>query len=165
MSRPVDEVSVCFVCLGNICRSPTAEGVFRALVDAEGMTDAIHIDSAGTGAWHAGEPADARARAAAGRRGVQLTSRARQVEREDFDRLDLLVAMDHANVADLRAQAPESLAEKIVLFRGFDPAATGREVPDPYYGGEDGFEEVLDLCEAASRGLLMHLRARLQERG
>ena len=84
---------------------------------------------------------------------------------EDFERFDLLVAMDHANVADLRARAPEAFAKKIVLFRGFDPAAAGTEVPDPYYGGDDGFEEVLNLCEAASRGLLMHLRARLQERG
>ena len=109
-------------------------------------------------------------RAAASRRGYELTSRARQVEDADFERFDPLVAMDHANVAELRARAPAAHVEKIVLFRSFDPEVAGSEdpavpdVPDPYYGGDDGFEEVLDLCEAASAGLLEHLQGRLEGR-
>jgi protein-tyrosine phosphatase len=162
MVMPV--LSVCFVCLGNICRSPTAEGVMHALVREAGLTSRIVIDSAGTGAWHAGEPADARARAAARARGIELTSTARLFVRADLDRFDYVLAMDRANQGVLRqmARGPEELA-RIHLFRSFDPTApAGAEVPDPYYGGPLGFDEVLDICERGCRGLLAHLRARLE---
>lgn len=152
-------VRVCFVCLGNICRSPTAEGVFAKLVADAGLRGRVEIDSAGTGAWHAGERADARARAEARRRGVELHSVARQVEPEDFERFDLLVAMDHGNHRDLSEMAPADARAEIVLLRSFDPdAPPGAEVPDPYYGGGDGFRQVFDICEAGARGLLEHLR-------
>jgi protein-tyrosine phosphatase len=152
-------VRVCFVCLGNICRSPTAEGVMRALIERAGLTGAVEIDSAGTGAWHVGEPADERARAAAARRGFELTSVARQVKRADFARFDYLVAMDEENLRALERMAPDEAARgKVHLLRAFDPAAPrGAAVPDPYYGGDDGFEEVLDICEAACRGLVAHI--------
>ena len=152
-------VRVCFVCLGNICRSPTAEGVMRAMIERAGLTATIEIDSAGTGAWHVGEPADDRSRAAAQRRGVELTSLARQVTRADFGRFDYLVAMDSDNLRALERLAPDKAARgKVRLLRSFDPAAPhGAPVPDPYYGGDDGFEAVLDICEAACRGLLDHI--------
>jgi protein-tyrosine phosphatase len=152
-------VRVCFVCLGNICRSPTAEGVFRALVERAGLAGRIEIDSAGTGAWHVGEPADERARAAASRRGFQLDSVARQATRADFDRFDYLIAMDEANLRALERMAPDKAARrKVHLLRSFDPSAPrGAPVPDPYYGGDGGFEEVLDICEAACRGLVAHI--------
>jgi len=150
---------ILFVCLGNICRSPTAEGVMRAMIDRAGLTGAIEIDSAGTGAWHVGEPADDRARAAAARRGFELTSLARQVTRADFARFDYLVAMDEENLRALERLAPDKAARgKVRLLRSFDPSAPrGAAVPDPYYGGDDGFEEVLDICEAACRGLVDHI--------
>jgi protein-tyrosine phosphatase len=156
-------VRVCFVCLGNICRSPTAEGVMRTMIERAGLTGAIEIDSAGTGAWHVGEPADDRARAAAARRGFELTSLARQVTRADFARFDYLVAMDEENLRALERMAPDRAARgKVRLLRSFDPRAPrGAAVPDPYYGGDDGFEEVLDICERACRGLLAHVRERL----
>ncbi|EDM74101.1 Protein-tyrosine-phosphatase [Plesiocystis pacifica SIR-1] len=153
-------VSVCFVCLGNICRSPTAEGVFLALVEEAGLGGAIAVDSSGTGAWHAGERADPRSREEARRRGFELPSIARQAVVEDFERFDLLLAMDRRNQADLLALAPDEAARaKVVLFRSFDPEApAGASVPDPYYGGEDGFSEVFDICARGSAGLLAHLR-------
>jgi protein-tyrosine phosphatase len=149
--------------MGNICRSPTAEGVMRSLVREVGLEDEFEIDSAGTGAWHAGDPPDARATESARRRGITLEGQARKVTRADFEHYDLLLAADRENLADLRAVAPnhESLA-KVRLLREFDPASEGApdlDVPDPYYGGPDGFEEVLDLVEAACRGLLEHARA------
>jgi protein-tyrosine phosphatase len=152
-------VRVCFVCLGNICRSPTAEGVMRHLVEREGLAGSVEIDSAGTGAWHAGEQADERARAAALRRGFRLDSIARQVTRDDFDRFDYLIAMDRDNQMALERMAPEpEKRSKVRLLRSFDPSAPrGAAVPDPYYGGDRGFEEVLDICEAACRGLLEHI--------
>jgi protein-tyrosine phosphatase len=152
-------VRLCFVCLGNICRSPTAEGVMRALVERAGLASAIEIDSAGTGAWHVGEPADERARAAAARRGFELTSVARRVMRADFDRFDYLIAMDRENLIALERMAPDEAARgKVRLLRSFDPAAPrGAAVPDPYYGGADGFDQVVDICEAACRGLLEHI--------
>lgn len=151
---------LCFVCLGNICRSPTAEGVMQHLVDAEGLGDHVELDSAGTGAWHAGERADARARATAAGRGLELTSIARQFEPEDFARFDYVVAMDEQNLRELeRLAASDDDRAKLHLFRSFDPASPpGAAVPDPYYGGDQGFEEVFDICEAACRGLLAHLR-------
>jgi protein-tyrosine phosphatase len=153
--------SILFVCMGNICRSPTAEGVMRALVRDAGLEDRIELDSAGTGGWHAGEPPDGRAAEAAGRRGIALAGAARQVTSEDFERFDLLVAMDRSNLRDLLAIAPdEDAAEKVRLLREFDPAADGDlDVPDPYYGGDRGFETVLDQVQAACRSLLAELRA------
>jgi protein-tyrosine phosphatase len=151
-----------FVCAGNICRSPTAEGVMRSLVREAGLDGEIEIDSAGTGGWHAGDPPDARATAAAKARGLTLGGGARQVRLEDFEHYDLLLAADRENVRDLLAVAPsDEAAAKVRLLREFDPEAAGAgdlDVPDPYYGGDDGFEHVLDLVEAACRGLLAEVR-------
>ena len=151
---------VCFVCLGNICRSPTAEGVFRHLLAEADLGDALVVDSAGTAAYHAGESPDRRSAATASRRGIHLGGRARRFERGDFERFDYVVAMDGSNHRDLLQLAPsEDAREKVHLLRDFDPeAVTGSEVPDPYYGGEDGFEKVLDICVAGCRGLLAHIR-------
>jgi protein-tyrosine phosphatase len=155
---------VLLVCLGNICRSPTAEGVLRRMVAEQGVEDRIGIDSAGTGGWHVGAPPDARATAAAHRRGITLDSAARQVAADDFSRFDLLLAMDRENHAELLRRAPDEAARaKVRLLREFDPASRERgdlEVPDPYFGADDGFDEVLDLVEAACAGLLDELRAR-----
>jgi protein-tyrosine phosphatase len=148
--------------MGNICRSPTAEGVMRSLVREAGLEGQIEIGSAGTGGWHAGDPPDARATEAAHRRGITLEGAARQVRPDDFERYDLLLAADRENLRDLRAIAPDDGARaKVRLLREFDPHSDGApdlDVPDPYYGGADGFEEVLDLVEAACRGLLEHAR-------
>ena len=132
----------------------------RQLLDHEQLTGAIEIDSAGTGDWHVGDPPDPRARASAKRRGIELGGRARRVERRDFVRFDYLVAMDRANHRDLLRMAPDDEARtKVVLFRSYDPRSPrDADVPDPYYGEGDGFETVLDICEAASRGLLQHIR-------
>lgn len=145
--------------MGNICRSPLAEGVFRDLVEREGLADRFRIDSAGIGDWHAGELPDSRTRAVAQRRGLQLTSRARQVVPTDLDQFDLIVAMDSDNLrglARLRAQAPARAEVRRLLE--FDPEADTLDVPDPYYGGTDGFEQVHDLIERACAGLLQHVR-------
>jgi protein-tyrosine phosphatase len=152
-----------FVCMGNICRSPTAEGVMRHLLREQGLEDEIEIDSAGTGGWHAGDPPDSRATEAARRRGIALDGAARQVRPSDFEEYDLLLAADRENLADLRAVAPDEAAmAKVRLLREFDPGSRGApdlDVPDPYYGGPDGFEDVLDLVEAACRGLIEEVRA------
>jgi protein-tyrosine phosphatase len=154
-------VKVLFVCLGNICRSPTAEGVVRVLAAREAPELALEVDSAGTAGYHVGEPPDARTRAAARRRGYDLERlRARVIEPADFERFDLLLAMDEDNLRVLRRRAPEQAQARLRLFLEFAPAQDVREVPDPYYGGANGFEEVLDLVEAAARGLLTHLRQR-----
>jgi protein-tyrosine phosphatase len=155
-------VKVLFVCLGNICRSPTAEGVMRALVADAGVQESIELDSAGTGGWHVGEPPDARATEAARRRGIVLAGSARQVCAEDFERFDLIVAMDRSNERALRALAPdESARAKVRMLREFDPASAGYDdldVPDPYYEGQHGFDVVLDQVQDACAGLLEHLR-------
>ena len=152
-----------FVCLGNICRSPTAEGVMRSLVAREGMEGQITVDSAGTGAWHLGSAPDARARAAAAERGIDLSGRARQVQPEDFETFDLVLAMDRENERLLRGMArDEQERSKVRLLREFDPAsveAGDLEVPDPYYGAAGGFEEVLELVQAACEGLLAEIRS------
>jgi protein-tyrosine phosphatase len=152
-----------FVCMGNICRSPTAEAVMRAVVAREGLDGAVEIDSAGTGSWHVGNPPDRRSTAAAKARGITLEGAARQVTVDDFEDYDLLLAADAENVAALRRIAPDAeAAEKIVLLRQFDPeavAAGDLDVPDPYYGGPSGFEDVLDLVASACEGLLSSLRA------
>jgi protein-tyrosine phosphatase len=154
---------ILFVCMGNICRSPTAEAVMRGLLRAEGLDQAVAIDSAGTGGWHAGAPPDARAVAAARSRDVVVEGAARQVAAEDFDDFDLLLAMDRDNERELRARAPDGEARaKVRLLREFDPASVAAgdlDVPDPYYGGPNGFDHVLDLVEAACRGLLDEVRA------
>ncbi|MGZ4715860.1 MAG: low molecular weight protein-tyrosine-phosphatase [Acidimicrobiales bacterium] len=159
-------MKICFVCMGNICRSPTAEGIMRAKLDAlPAGTAGFELDSAGTGGWHRGEPADERARAEARRHGVELTSRARQVHAGDFAYFDLLVAMDRANHADLLDLAPDAEAASRVRLLlefapGIEPADLGDprlDVPDPYYGGPTGFADVFDLIDAACDGLLAHL--------
>ena len=152
-------VRICFVCLGNICRSPTAEGIFRHLISERGLTGAVAIDSAGTGAWHVGKPPDPRTVAEAARRGVELDGRARQFESADFARFDYVIAMDASNAEDLASSAPDAASrEKIRLLRSFDASSpTGASVPDPYYGGARGFEEVFHICEVACEGLLAHL--------
>lgn len=150
-----------FVCLGNICRSPTAEGVMRSLVQDAGMEAEIIVDSAGTGAWHIGNPPDERASAAALARGVSLQGRARQLREEDYERFDLLIGMDRSNVADMISAAPHPDGrDRVRLLRQFDPASAGArdlDVPDPYYGGPDGFADVFDLVHAACSGLLAQI--------
>ena len=160
MSTP--SVSVLFVCLGNICRSPTAEAVFRRRVTGAGLEERIHIDSAGTGDWHIGKAPDRRASAAAAQRGYELDRlRARQVSAEDFHRFDLILAMDDNNLADLQALRPaddDALLARFLDVLGEDGP---HEVPDPYYGGDDGFDHVLNLVEKASDLWLERLRERL----
>ena len=152
-----------FVCLGNICRSPTAEGVMRALVEDAGLADSVQIDSAGTGEWHVGSPPDTRAVTAARGRGVTLAGAARTVRPDDFDDFDLLLAMDRSNADDLRALArDDDERAKVHLLREFDPESVRSgdlDVPDPYYGARGGFDEVLDIVQAACAGLLEHVRA------
>jgi protein-tyrosine phosphatase len=151
--------SILFVCMGNICRSPTAEGVFRHFVREQGLADVIEIDSAGTHAYHLNEPADRRASAAAERRGYSLDGiRARRVQPEDFARFDYIIAMDRDNLSVLREHADAEHEPKLHLFLDFADISE-EEVPDPYYGGAAGFERVLDLIEHASRGLLERLRS------
>jgi protein-tyrosine phosphatase len=161
-------VRILFVCLGNICRSPTAEGVMRQLVTEAGLQQSIELDSAGTGSWHVGESPDTRASEAARVRGIALESLARQVRVEDFERFDLILAMDRSNERELRALAPDDEAcEKVHLLREFDPGSAGLsdlDVPDPYYDSARGFEIVLDQVEAACAGLLEHVQASLPAR-
>ncbi|MFP3563215.1 low molecular weight protein-tyrosine-phosphatase [Paraburkholderia sp. SIMBA_030] len=160
-------VSICFVCLGNICRSPTAEGVMRHLAAEANLAERILIDSAGTGDWHLGQPPDDRAQRAAGQRGYELAAlRGRQVAAADFERFDLLIAMDDKNVAALSQICPPAQRDKIRLLMEFVPETDSRwggarEVVDPYFGGPEGFEQVLDQCEAACRGLIAALRPQL----
>ncbi len=156
----MSDIRVLFVCLGNICRSPTAEGVFRHLLEEQGLAKKVTVDSAGTGAWHVGEPPDWRATATAKRRGIVLEGSARKVDKRDFDRFDYILAMDASNYENLMKICPSPAArKKVAMFRDFDPASPkGSEVPDPYYGGDGGFERVFDICQAASEGLLAHLR-------
>ncbi len=163
MSNPQENIGVLFVCMGNICRSPTAAGVFSKLVADAGLTDVVEIDSAGTHAYHAGEPPDPRAAAAAARRGFDLAGhKARRVTPQDFDRYDYVLAMDRDNQELLLAVAStDRHHERIRLFLEFGSDPTQREVPDPYYGGAVGFERVLDLVEDAAAGLLREISARL----
>ena len=152
-------VRILFVCLGNICRSPTSEVVFRAVAAREAPELTLEIDSAGTAAYHVGELPDRRTRQAAARRGYDLSQlRARVVEPGDFEHFDLILAMDRENLRALERRAPAGVRERLRLFLEFAPEVGMSEVPDPYYGGPNGFEDVLDLIEAASRGLLEHLR-------
>ena len=152
-------ISVLFVCMGNICRSPTAQGVFERLVEEHRLSGTIEIDSAGTHAYHVGECPDARATAAAMNRGVDLSSQqARRVSPDDFERFDYVLAMDNDNYEILAASCPPGLESRLRLFLEFAPELEAREVPDPYYGGGSGFERVLDMIEQASKGLLADIR-------
>lgn len=147
--------TVLFVCLGNICRSPTAEGVFRHQLREAGLTEKFVIDSAGTGEWHVGSPPDPRAQAAALIRGFDISSlRARQISGSDFDRFDHIIAMDHSNYRDLVSLAGVERQHKVRLLLEFAAHIDLEEVPDPYYGGDNGFDRVIDLIETASAGLL-----------
>ncbi|MGP4842612.1 low molecular weight protein-tyrosine-phosphatase [Marinobacter sp. 1Y8] len=160
MSR---EIRVLFVCLGNICRSPTAQGVLEGRVKAAGLADRVTVDSCGTGNWHVGEPADARASAAAKGRGYDLSAlRARQFVAEDLDEFDYVLTMDHQNQRDIEAFVTAHSRTHPQLFLDFARDSAEQEVPDPYYGGQDGFAHVLDLVEAASDGLIEAIRERLQ---
>jgi protein-tyrosine phosphatase len=152
---------VLFLCLGNICRSPLAEGAFRALLDARGLAESFHVDSAGTGSWHAGEPPDPRSIAEALRHGVDISAqRARQLTPDDFRRFDWIVAMDRTNLTTAQSRRPEGARARVIAFMPFVPGATVRDVPDPYYGGAEGFAEVWDLL---SRGMPPLLDAILAE--
>ncbi len=158
----MDKIKVLFVCMGNICRSPTAHGVFRALVEEAGLKDRVEIDSAGTHAYHVGNPPDKRARATAVQRGIRLDDlSARAVEEADFSRFDYILAMDMDNFHNLSAICPDGLEDKIHLFMDYALEHRIREVPDPYYGGAEGFEKVFDMVEDAARGLLEDIQARL----
>ncbi len=154
-----DLINVLFVCMGNICRSPSAEGVFRGLLKSEGLEGNIGVDSAGTHAYHTGEPPDRRSIEAAGRRGIDIDrQRARKAHAIDFRRFDYVLAMDRENHADLAAICPPGEEHRLRLFLDFAPELGRQDVPDPYFGGGRGFEVVLDLIEAAAKGLLQHIR-------
>ena len=154
-----DKYGVLFVCTGNICRSPTAEAIFRKLAEDAGMVGAVNADSAGTHAYHVGEPPDPRAQAAAAKRGYDLSAlRARRIEGADFRRFDLVLAMDQDHCAILARMAGSSAGHKLKLMMSYAQRFKERDVPDPYYGGPQGFERVLDLLEDAASGLLRSLR-------
>ncbi|GLS05221.1 phosphotyrosine protein phosphatase [Chitiniphilus shinanonensis] len=158
----MDKFSVLFVCTGNICRSPTADGVMRHLVREAGLADRVEVDSAGTHDYHVGEAPDRRAQAHASKRGYDLRSlRAREVTSADFARFDLILAMDEGHLALLRRRCPEPYQNRLKLFLDFATHFNEREVPDPYYGGPQGFEHVLDLVEDGCEGLLTHIRTEL----
>lgn len=153
------KVSVLFVCMGNICRSPTAHGVFEVLVKRAGLEGRILIDSAGTHAYHVGHPPDPRSQKTAAERGVDLSAlRARQTLREDFELFDYIIAMDRDNLSNLQFIAPPEGREKLHLFLDFAPGLGVKEVPDPYYGGAKGFDRVFDLVQSAAEALLASIR-------
>ena len=155
------KISVLFICMGNICRSPTAEAVFRQYVERAGFAGQIITDSAGTHAYHIGSPPDSRTQRAAQQRGFDMTDlRGRQVEAADFSRFDYVLAMDTANLAILNRLAPKESPTQARLFLDYAHHHVEREVPDPYCGGEEGFERVLDMVEDAAAGLLQHIRER-----
>ncbi|MBK1656183.1 low molecular weight protein-tyrosine-phosphatase [Allochromatium vinosum] len=156
-----DPVRILFVCMGNICRSPTAHGVFRRLVIDEGLSQRIEIDSAGTHAYHIGEPPDRRARDTARMRGIDIGDlRARLAKPDDFVRFHYVLAMDRDNYEHLTRLCPNGLEDRLRLFMEFAPELGLHEVPDPYYGGQRGFEQVFDMVESAARGLLLDIRNR-----
>lgn len=154
-----EKLKVLFVCLGNICRSPLAEGVFRHLVDGEGLGDRIEIDSAGTSDYHIGDSPDPRTTRVAKARGITLTSSARQIEAADLDRFDYVITMDRENFANVRRLARDAVKARIHLLREFEAGDdVDWDVPDPYYGGPRGFEDVHDIMDRACAGLLDHIR-------
>jgi protein-tyrosine phosphatase len=153
-----DKMRILFICMGNICRSPTAEGVTRAMLSGVGLDKFVELDSAGTHGYHIGDPPDARMQKAAARRGYDISGlHARQVCPEDFSRFDLLLAMDRDNLQDILQQCPLEHRTKVKLFLTYAPTESVDEVPDPYYGGAAGFDLVLDLVESAARGLIKSL--------
>jgi len=159
---PPEPFRLLFVCLGNICRSPAADGVMRDVVEKAGLSDRIEIDSAGTEGWHSGKLPDQRMRQAASTRGITLDHRARQFKAADLERFDLILAMDRDNERNIRTLDRENRhTAKIRLFCDFCTDHSEREVPDPYYGGPEGFEHVLDLIEDGCEGLLREVKARL----
>ena len=158
-------MKILFVCLGNICRSPAAEGVFLHLLNQQGLSNHFVVDSAGTGSWHVGNKADPRMRAAAERRGIHLPSRARQIELDDFSRFDLVLTMDSDNLRNVRSLAKEVGKNATATIRPMLSYARSTEisdVPDPYYGGEQGFENVLDLLEDACSGLIEEIKSEIR---
>ncbi len=164
-SNPEPLLAIPFVCSGNICRSPTAEGIFRHLLAKAGLEGRVRIDSAGLHGLHQGEPPDQRSQAAARLCGFEIGDlRARTVQAGDFGEFDFIAAMDQGHLLDLGRLCPPDLRERISLLMDFAPKAGYREVPDPYYGGPDGFELVLALCEAGTQGLLDHVRKSLDRR-
>ena len=153
---------ILLVCLGNICRSPTAEAALRRALEDADLGDRVAIDSAGTGDWHIGDPPDRRMVAAAAERGLELQGMARQITTEDFSDYDLILAMDASNRDDLIALAPDvDSAQKVHLYREFEGGAAGTDVPDPYYGGTDGFRRVVDIVRAGADGVVAHVRERI----
>jgi protein-tyrosine phosphatase len=161
-----ERVRVLFVCMGNICRSPTAEGVFRHVVGEAGLAEAVEIDSAGTYAYHVGEPPDPRSHEEAAKHGIDLGGiRARKVRAGDFEHYDYIVAMDEQNLADLRALCPGRYQSKLYRMCEFAGGCGVRSVPDPYYGGPDGFGKVFRLIEQGSLGLLEHIKKDLKDGG
>ena len=161
LSKPFE---ICFVCLGNICRSPLAEGVFQALINDQGFENQIIIHSAGTGNWHVGASPDARMQATARNKGIQLTSRAQQIESGDIRRFDLVLAMDRSNLETMEYLcSPEMAAKKLRLFRAFDPEADGNlDVPDPYYGRDDGFEHVFQIVHRTCPPILEYVKSQME---
>ena len=160
-----DKYRVLFVCLGNICRSPMAHGVFRAKLAKAGLLGKVEIDSAGIGGWHVGNSPDERAQEHSERRGYDLSDlRARKVTRDDFTTFDRIIGMDDDNLHDLNALSGPENAEKVSLFMSYAPHIGGA-IPDPYYGGDEGFTHALDLIEAASDGLIEAIRPKIQARG
>lgn len=160
---PDNPFKICFVCLGNICRSPTAEGVFQHLVNEEGLQSYFHIDSAGTSAFHIGEPANRNSRMTANKYGIKLHSKARRFERGDIEEYDLVIAMDEENYQNLLQMAKtDAEAQKIRLMRDFDPEPGDGNVPDPYYGGIDGFENVFRIIYRSSEALLNSLKEKME---
>ena len=155
------KINILFVCMGNICRSPLAHGLFQHMVEQEGLNEHIRIDSAGTHAYHVGEPPDLRMRQTAMQRGVDLSGQsARRFEVSDFEQFDYVLAMDSDNLSNLKSKCPPEYRDRLYLFMEFAPQVREREVPDPYYGGEAGFEHVYRLVEEAACGLLGHIRDR-----
>ncbi len=159
-------VEICFVCMGNICRSPLAQGVFEPLVKREGLQDRVVVSSAGVGDWHVGDPPDSRMQATARKHGIHLSSRARQFQAADFKRMDLVLAMDHSNMSALQQMRPApELQNKLFLFRSFDPENNGDlEVPDPYYGDGEGFETVFQIVERTCPQVLQRVKTELAKK-
>ena len=165
MMKNMEKIGVIFICMGNICRSPTAEAVFRHQVEQAGLAEQILIDSAGTHDYHIGDPPDARTQRAAKLRGYDMSQlRGRQVVAGDFYRFDYVLAMDEANLDILKRLRPRDAQSHLGLFLEFAERQTEREVPDPYFGGADGFERVLDMVEDAAAGLLKHIRQNPSQR-
>ena len=148
---------ICFVCLGNICRSPTAEGIFQHKVKERSLGSYLYVDSAGTGAYHIGEKANTTSRSVAESHGVPLLSRARQFDSDDFNDFDLILAMDASNYANILRLKSGTTTAKVEMMRRFDPQGTSDDVPDPYYGGLNGFEDVFSILERSSEELLNQL--------